>query len=456
VIDGVLTRRRLVLGLGVGYSLLGAAALRDAASRSNPDVAFDGDVLRRVAEFGVPRTPETSPVPIDADHLSSHRDRAESLLSSAPEAPDIPNEAVAREYADRYETAVEALSEAETAPTPAERLDALRSGLWFAADVSAVDAAFRDGLTREAVLARREPIREELAGLRDGHRYVGDDPAVAVVVHAEVESEMDYAEGMLEQAAERHGDDGNRALRVGSAAGSVELARTAVADAAYLSDRFVDGLDRGRALGGAFERTARTLVSDVAGRCPDPPEASTWDERTHEWESRFGRDLTHTVARPLLDDAFSAARRGCQDRVIESRERRGVASAVLAAAAADRDLRALDRVRTAVDRGDYGVPLSAGTVRTEKLAALEAIERARRGRPATLAAWWTRTATREIRYGDDQLGRRLERAAVDLDEVTRIVASYAWGRSRAEATPGALARLTGALDAAATSRTERS
>ena len=441
--------------MGLGYGLLGAAALRDATSRSTADVTFDEDALRRVAELGVPRVPRTAPVSIDADHLAAHRNRAESLLSAAPAAPGIPNEAVAREYADRYETAVEALSEADTASTPAERLDALRSALWFAADVSAVYAAFQDELTREAVLARRGPIREELAGLRDDYRYVGDDPAVAVVVHAEVESEMDYADGMLAQAAEHHGDDGSRVLQVGSAAGSVELARTAVADATYLYDRFVDGLDDGRMLREAFERTASALVSDITGRCPDPPDASTWDARTDEWESRFGRDLTHTVARSLLDDAFSAARWGCQDRVIESREREGVASAVLAAGEADRDLRALDRVRTAVDRGAYGVPTSAGTVRNEKLAALEAIEAIEAPRsvtPTTLAARWTGTATREIRYGDRELGRLVERDTLDVDDVTRIVASYAWGRVRAEATPAALTRLTGVLDAAATSR----
>ncbi|WP_152040647.1 hypothetical protein [Salinigranum salinum] len=434
------TRRAFLFAAGLGVGLLGMAGLRGSDSGA-PDVSYDADALQRIVALGSPRTPRTLPVEITTAHLERHRDRARSLLSSAPEDPDIPNEAVAREYADRYERAADALARAETARTPYERMGDLRSARWFAADVSAVFAAYRDDLTREAVLARREPIREELAAFRDRWRYVGDDPVVAVVVHREIESEVGYAESMLEQAAERRGDEGSRVLRVGSAAGTIELARTAVADATYLYDRFVGGIDDadGRALGGAFDRTARVLRANVTERCP------TVDASGRE----AGFDAT-SVARPLLDDAFSAVQWRCRNRLDEVREREGVASAVLAAGEADRDLRALDRAREAVERGAYDGTPSVEVVRREKLAALETVETARNATPSTLASRFAAAAAREVRWGDDELGRVVDRGAVDASDVARTVASYAWGRVRADATPASLSRVTGALEAATT------
>ena len=435
------TRRALILAGAVGVGLVPLFAAADDGP-DDPDVSYDSGTLRRVVGLGTPTVPRRFPVEIGSDHVAANRDRALSLLSSAPDSPDIPNEAVAREYADRYEEAVEALTRAEEARTPYERLDALQSARWFAADVNAVYAAFVGNLTREEVLARREQIREQLARLRDRWRYVGDDLAVAVDVHGTLESRVDYAEGTLERAAERRGPDESRVLGVGSAAGTVELARTAAENATYYHDRFVDSLADPRPLGDAFDRAARVLVADVTARCPDP--------LTDEWESRFDRDLAYTVAHDLLRDAVSDATWRCRSAG-EARDSEGVASAVLTAAGADRDLRALDRVRAAVDRGEYGVPRSGEAARREKLAALEAVEAAQRATPTVLASGWTRGALGNLDLGDRTLFRALERDRVEVIEVARAVATYAWGRTRAAATPGALSRLTGVLDAAATS-----
>lgn len=437
------TRRALILAGAMGVGLFPLFALDDGGP-DDPDVSYDDSALRRVVGLGTPAIPRTFPVEIESDHVAANRDRALSLLSSAPESPGIPNEAVAREYADRYEEAVEALARAEEARTPYERLDALQSARWFAADVSAVSTAFAGDLTREEVLARREPIRERLTRLRDRWRYVGDDLAVAVDVHGTVESRVDYAEGTLERAAERRGPDENRVLAVGSAAGTVELARTAAENATYYYDRFVESLTDPRPLEDALDRTARVLVSDVTARCPEP--------LADEWESRFDRDLAYTAAHDLLRDAVSDATWRCR-AAREARDREGIASAVLTAAGADRDLRALDRVRAAVDRGAYGVPRSTEAARREKLAALEAIETARAATPTVLTSGWTRGAVENVDRGDRTLSRAIEHDGVGVNEVARAVAAYAWARTRAAATPGALSRLTAVLDAAATSRT---
>jgi hypothetical protein len=432
------TRRAVLLAAGMGVGLLGVGAVADRRDGA-PSVTYDRDALDQVVGLGEPVVPQRAPVRITPAHVARHRERARSLLASAPARPDIPNDAVAREYADRYESAVDALARADEAPTPSERIRDLRSARWFAAEVAATYAAFADGLTTEAVLARREPVRERLAAFRDRWRYVGDDPTVAVAVHHEVESAVDYADGRLDAAAEQRGDDGSRVLAVGSTAGDIELARAALADATYRYDRFRDELSERRLLGPAFDRAARALTAAVAAGCPDSPDA--------DWTDGVDRDLSNTAGKPLVEGAVAETAGRCR-YADEAREREGVASAVLAAGAADRDRRALDAVRTAVRGGKYGVPRAASRVRREKLDALAAVERAREATPTHLAAGWTATAARTVGRGDDVLSRPLDRGDVDVRDVARAVAEYAWGRARAAATPPALARLTGALDAA--------
>ncbi|WP_318566818.1 hypothetical protein [Salinigranum marinum] len=434
------TRRSVLLAAGLGVGISAVFALDDGRP-AEPDVSYGGDALRGVVDIGTPTIPRTFPVEIGADHVAANRNRARSLLASAPETPDIPNEAAAREYTERYEEAVEALERAHDAQSPYERLDDLQSARWYAADVSAVYAAFEGEVTREDVLARREPVRERLAGLRDRWRYVGDDLAVALSVHRELESRVDYAERTLERVERDGRPDENHVLHVGSIAGTVELARTAAENATYYYDRFVEGLAAPRPLGGVFDRTARVLVADATAQCPDP--------RSDGWESRFDRDLAHTVARPLLRGAFSEVEWRCRD-ADEARERQGVATTVLTAATLDRDLRALDRVRRAVDRGRYGVPRSVDPVRREKLDALAAVETARDAAPESVASGWARGAVGDVQFGDRELTSAVEHDRLDADQVAEATASYAWGRARSEVTPGALSRLTGVLDAAAT------
>ncbi|WP_380675945.1 hypothetical protein [Salinigranum sp. GCM10025319] len=81
---------------------------------------------------------------------------------------------------------------------------------------------------------------------------------------------------------------------------------------------------------------------------------------------------------------------------------------MLTAGAVDRDLRALDRVESAVGRGEYGVPRSVTPVRREKLAALEAVETAREATPAALASGWVAIAVDDVQGGDYTLSRALE------------------------------------------------
>jgi hypothetical protein len=434
------TRRSVLLAAGLGVGISAVFALDDGRP-AEPDVSYDAGAVRRIVDIGAPTIPRTFPVEIGADHVAASRDRAWSLLASAPEAPDIPNEAVRREYAERHEAAVEALARAADAQSPYERLGDLQSARRYAADASAVSAAFEGEVARADVLARREPVRERLARLRDRWRYVGDDLAVALSVHHEIESCVDDAERTLERAAGDGRPDENRVLHVGSIAGTVERARTAAEDATYYYDRFVDGLAASRPLGDVFDRTARAFVADVTARCPE--------SRSDGWESRFDRDLAHTVARPLLRGAFSEVEWRCRT-ANEAREHEGVATAVLTAATLDRDLRALDGVQRAVDRGRYGVPRSVDPVRREKLDALAAVETARDAAPEPVASGWARGAVGDVRFGDRELARVVEHDRLDADEVAEATANYAWGRARGEATPGALSRLTGVLDAAAT------
>jgi hypothetical protein len=60
-----------------------------------------------------------------------------------------------------------------------------------------------------------------------------------------------------------------------------------------------------------------------------------------------------------------------------------------------------------------------------------------------------RTAARYVDWGDDALVDTLERDRPLVSAVAEAVAEYAWGRAVAAATPGALSRLVGVVDAAA-------
>lgn len=432
------TRRAFLLAAGIGLGLGGVAMVGD--DDGSPEVRYDVDTLGQVAALGQPRVTGQFPVAVDAAQVTRHRERAESLLSAAPERPEIPNEAVAREYRNRYEDAVDTLAGAADARTPAERLGGLRWARHRAADVNAMSDAFAGDLTREAVLGRRDPVRETRERLVGRWDYVGDDPTVAAAVHSHLESDVGHATRLLEQAAEENGRDGNRLLRIGASAGSIELARAVLADATYVHERFVSRLDEARSLKPAFNVAARTLVANVTERCPDWPD----DDR----EARYDRDLRDTAARPLLRHAESTALGQCH-RLPQVRDRDGVATAVLTAGMADRDLRALEAVRTAVRRGDYGRPRSAAAVRREKLAALEAVADASRTTPEVVAEAWTAEAVGGIERGDETLVRAVEAAPPRRRRVADAVAAYAWARQQASAVPDALARLRGVLGAAA-------
>ena len=434
------TRRAFLLAAGTSIGLVGAFAADGGPDV--PDVSYDRGALREVARLGVPSVPTVGVVPVAPAHLAMHRDRAESLLESAPADLGVPNEAVAREYARRREDAVESLVEADRAATPVATLDDLRWARHRAADAATVAAAVDGNRSREWVRDRRATVRADLRAFRDRWRYVGDDPAGALAVHAELESLAGHADTMLDQAADLRETDGSPSLRLGSRASDVELARALVTDAAYTYDRHRDALEDARPLRDAFDRALAVLAADVTARCPARPDEG--------FDSRVDREPRASAGRPLLREALSEARRRCR-RVGDGsvREDAGVATALVAAGAADRDRRALEQVSAAVSGGAYGVSRSAARPRREKLTALEAVATARDAAPTPLSAGWVRTAARYVDWGDDARVDTLERDRPLVSAVAEAVAEYAWGRAVAAATPDALSRLVGVVDAAA-------
>lgn len=434
------TRRAFMLAAGLGSGLFGAFAVDDGPDA--PSVSYDDDGLRQVARLGAMSIPAHSPVPLDASHLTSHRERAESLLASAPVEPEIPNEAVAQEYRERRARAVESLDAVGSASTRFERLHELRSARYWAADAAAVVAAIDGDLSWTAVRDRLESTRADWHAFETRWRYVGDDAVRALAVHAELESHVSHADRLLTQADEARGRGESRSLELGSRAGSVERAQALVTDAGYLYDRHLNGLGTRRALRDAFDRALEALRADVSARCPN---------RSHEeLGARIDHEPPYSAARPLLGEAFSETRRRCawvaEDR---AREDEGVATALVAAGAADRDLRAADTVETAVSRGEYGVPTTLDEIRREKLDALAALETAQDARPAPLSRGWARTAVRSVERGDQQLVEMVDHDHRHVSDVADAVAEYAWGTAVAASTPQALSRLVGVVDAAA-------
>ena len=224
------------------------------------------------------------------------------------------------------------------------------------------------------------------------------------------------------------------AVAVGEAAERVEWARSFAADAAHLRARFAAVQTDPRAWDGRFADAGRALAADARDRFDGVSRGYRDDP-----DGEFDRDIADTPAEAVVTDAYLGAE-SVVETLPEPDER--PASAALAGCRADRDLRAFERVREAVAEGAYGRPDDAAAVRTGKLDAVEAVERARSDgrltrRVASAAAY-------DLRGGDRYLARYGE-ASDDPDTVSRAVGEYALAAARAEAAPGAATRLEGLL-----------
>ena len=408
------TRRDLLAAVGVGVAgLAGCSSLpwTDETERS-----YDREVLGDVAALGHPALPRRIPAPIEASYLDDRRAAVREGLDAVPSPipeSDIPNEVVRDQVARLRSRAVDSLARAESAATPFERLETLRSALGSALGARAGYEAATGGLTRQAVLNERPEVRADLQAFREERRVVGGIDGATVVLQGTVERYLRSTDRWLSNADDQRHATG-RTMVIAETAQSIAFARFTLADARHLSEQFRASRET-RPVGDAFERAADALLADVRRRIDALPGESFTDDPAQflDVEGDLGQPARELVTRAYREAAW---RHDPEDAG------EGSASRLLAAHGADHALRTFERVRETVEDGGHSGPIDAGTVRAAKLDALGAVERARSD-PAHSAL--TNIATSRVRYVLEDGDRYLGVLADGFDDPAETVA-YAY------------------------------
>lgn len=263
------TRRAMLALVGsASAALAGCTTLPVGDQRATVDL--DASALRELAGDRV-EVPNTVPVEIRAAYLDNTEARARELLDRVPSLgpEEIPN-GVIRERVNRdRKRARERLEQADEAWTRYQRLLELEWARRDARTVAATWAAIDAGLTLTDVVAEADGLAQEVRALRDGWRYVGDDPVRGVLVHELLEDRIRGATSLVEQLGKPRRSRPGDVLDVGEAAGDVERVRTEVAGARHLYDQYATSLDSETTLASTFERARTRLVERARGRTRD-------------------------------------------------------------------------------------------------------------------------------------------------------------------------------------------
>lgn len=96
------TRQSVLAGCGAGEAALAGCAGIDVSLGDEGEREYDPAALARLVEEGEsPIAPGVFPVRVPEGVVERHYDRARELRAGAPERPDVPNGAVARELRER-------------------------------------------------------------------------------------------------------------------------------------------------------------------------------------------------------------------------------------------------------------------------------------------------------------------------------------------------------------------
>ncbi|GGL38410.1 hypothetical protein GCM10009037_22550 [Halarchaeum grantii] len=429
---------------GVGAVGLGALA---GCSALDP---IDGDDTEPTVEtapfddFGgdLPTIPTPLPVAVASDYLDRAAASARADLDAVPHpltGDDVPNGAVRDALAERYADATDALDRAGSASTDAGTLDALRDARRAAAAARAGWRAVDGSLTRADVRERAPPVADDVRAFRERWRYVGspEDAVRALLVHAELEDLVANARTSIRSLRSPRSfvdpaPDGPPA--VADEAAALESARVAVADAAYLYDRFVASLDATRSYAGTFDAAEATLANAVAERASDVSDADHGSDLVDA-------DIDAIAVRSALDDILFDV----QSDASYYREMDRVAGAIREHHGRLAGLRALDALVAAVESGDYATVENAEDVVAIRSDAVTALTGARGGRHPRLNALGLRWLPETIRRSDDELASYDD--PVPVTYLVRDVGRYVRVAYVAAAVPGASERVVGALSA---------
>lgn len=409
------TRRSVLAACGAGTAALAGCAGIDVSLGDEGEREYDPAALAGLVDEGDPTAPDAFPVRVPEGMVERHYGRARDLLAGVPERPDVPNGAVAQELRERRGRVVEDLEEPPDAPTRLERLEDARRVRGAAAEVDGAYRAAVGEIDREAVAERRTSLRADLHAFEGEWDYRGDDPATALVVHAELEELRGTARRNAEAWPPFPADPGTEVFRAGEVLADVEEGRAALGDADRLRTRYVEG---------TTARSHRTAVETAAGRLDF--RASWRRRRVHEFidiraTDAFERSVEGTPAEYLYREARHRVR-GAADRAGEARRTGDHATATLRSGTELAGLRAFEAVVDAVEAGEYGPPEDAARVATARKEAVAALREAHETEPVPASAELTRPARdslQDARY-------RLENANGGARAVDRAYANLAY------------------------------
>lgn len=389
-------RRRGFLGVVATAALAGCS---DVLGDGEP-TRLDGEALAALSERETPSVPESVPAPIDATYLDRSARRARDLLAVVPdplEPRHVPNGAIRTDAVEARERARAALDRAASAPTPFERMDALRSARAEAAYASGVWRAVDEAYELADVVNAAPAVAEEVDAFRDQFEYVGDDALAAVLVYAPVERRVRSAKRDV-----THLTDGKfrpeNPLVVGDASERLERSRTALADARHLDDRYAESLGSSRNLRAALNRATSGLESAVDDAYATLPEES------ERGSSFVDRDVSDTPAAGVLRQAYREldwAREGATER----RNEGDLASAVLAAHEALVKRKTFGRLRERVAAGEEFTVSNVDDVRETRAAAVSAVESTAAATPRSLNRTAVHDLATRIGYLDERFAR---------------------------------------------------
>jgi hypothetical protein len=446
---GELTRRcavQVALSAAGAASLAGCSALpadRNPLGTPTPST-IEGRRVRAALEGQVPTIPAPGVLAPGEEYLQATRRRVTEALAAVPTPlgpSEIPNAAVRAELSEYAETAREALSAADGAPTSVARLEALRRARERARAAAAGWRAIEGDLTVADVIGSAESLLEDVATFRtEEWRYLGEDPVAATVVHARLETLVEAAirepARVLEDPRRDRLQDGP--VGVARVTGSVVAGRAALADARHYYARFRDTRPVDRSLRPTFRRAGEYLTGVVDARVSSlsiPDEVSTVE----------GRDVSGTPIGAALD-RYGWAVEGAVEGLSRERDRGKLASVVLDAGIDLRSVRAYESMRDRAAAGEYVTVDTASDVERLRSSAIAAIETALEddGTPR-LTRRALSDVTRSLVRTDRELDERAEDDTVRADLVVDGLARYVSLRATAEATPSAMSVVATAL-----------
>jgi len=279
------TRRELLAAIATGAlgGLAGCAGLRDADSKSGPDI---DEIDLQDWTPPDPTTKARLPVRLSDATWAAHRTRASALLQSVPEHPSIPNGVVNEHVRSERATLATQVGSAGDQIQPLETLAHWRRIRGDVANLAGVYRAATGQDDAESVRRRRRASRERLADRHATIEYRARTPIEAVLVYAPVEDRLQQASRETRPRVRYPDTPVANVEQAGDAVEAVESAAASLDDAEAIHSRYLDRVE-------AVEPQWHRLLTALEGL--DYSIDRSWSKRVDFLEAdetqRYGTEL---------------------------------------------------------------------------------------------------------------------------------------------------------------------